>query len=165
MLLDDDTFFSVEKVVHEFSTIKQVLINNAIPVDLTQIEAGGLQKSEGRHTKGWGMRVLFDKKVFLSLLTELESMRKILQVKKMMFLFHVPYEGKSEKLGEWHKKVELRTTQTLKILNSARLLRIIGYDPTLYIKPQTILSAKSNFTKNNFSSNQLSVNLNTLRAQ
>ncbi len=63
-------FFSVEKVFHEFSTIKQVLINNVIPFDLTEIVTGG--KGEGRNTKGWGMRVLFEKKVFLSLLTELE---------------------------------------------------------------------------------------------
>jgi len=40
------------------------------------------------------MRVLFDKKVFLSLLHELENMRKILQVKKMYYIFHLPYEGK-----------------------------------------------------------------------
>jgi hypothetical protein len=106
-VLNDD-FFSVEKVVHEFSTIKQVLINNAIPVDLTEIETG--VKSEGRNTKGWGMRVLFDKKVFLSLLTELESMRKILQVKKMFYIFHVPYEGKPEAMSEWHGKVAKRTT-------------------------------------------------------
>jgi len=139
-VLNDD-FFSVEKVVHEFSTIKQVLINNAIPVDLAEIEAG--QRTEGRNTKGWGMRVLFDKKVFLSLLTELESMRKILQVKKMFYIFHVAYEGKPEAMSEWHLKVAKRTTQTLKFLNSARLLRIIGYDPTQYIKPQTILTAKS----------------------
>jgi hypothetical protein len=63
-------FFSVEKVFHEFSTIKQFLITNAIPVDLTEIETG--VKDEGRNTKVWGMRVLFEKKVFLSLLTELE---------------------------------------------------------------------------------------------
>lgn len=106
-VLNDD-YFSVEKVVHEFSTIKQVLINNAIPVDLTQIETG--VKGEGQNTKGWGMRVLFDKKVFLSLLTELESMRKILQVKKMFYIFHVPYEGKPEAMGEWHNKVAQRTT-------------------------------------------------------
>jgi hypothetical protein len=40
------------------------------------------------------MRVLFDKKVFLALLHELENMRKILQVKKMYYIFHLPYEGK-----------------------------------------------------------------------
>ncbi len=80
--------------MHEYATIKQVLINNAIPVDLAAIESGGQQKGVQENTKGWGMRVLFDKKVFLALLHELENMRKILQVKKMYYIFHLPYEGK-----------------------------------------------------------------------
>jgi len=56
------------------------------------------------------MRVLFDKKVFLTLLHELENMRKILQVKKMYYIFHLPYEGKPKRMGDWHKKVAHRTT-------------------------------------------------------
>ena len=32
--VETDDYFSVERIVPEFSTIKQVLINNAIPVDL-----------------------------------------------------------------------------------------------------------------------------------
>jgi hypothetical protein len=76
------------------------------------------------------MRVLFDKKVFLSLLHELENMRKILQVKKMYYIFNLPYEGKPQRMNDWHRKVAHRTTQTLKFMQSARLLRIIGYDPT-----------------------------------
>lgn len=74
----NDEYFSVERVVKEYTTIKEVLINNAIPVDLAAIESGGSQKGIQENTKGWGMRVLFDKKVFLSLLHELENMRKIL---------------------------------------------------------------------------------------
>jgi len=72
----------VERIVDEYSTIKQVLINNAIPVDLAEIESGGLNRGDKQNTKGWGMPVLFDKKVFLSLLQELEQMRKINTVKK-----------------------------------------------------------------------------------
>jgi hypothetical protein len=37
----NDEYFSVERVVKEYATIKQVLINNAIPVDLAAIESGG----------------------------------------------------------------------------------------------------------------------------
>ena len=40
----NDEYFSVERVVKEYATIKQVLINNAIPVDLAAIESGGSQK-------------------------------------------------------------------------------------------------------------------------
>ena len=38
---DNDEFFKVERIVDEYATIKQVLINNAIPVDLAEIESGG----------------------------------------------------------------------------------------------------------------------------
>lgn len=137
----NDEYFSVERVVKEYATIKQVLINNAIPVDLAAIESGGAQKGVQENTKGWGMRVLFDKKVFLALLRELENMRKILQVKKMYYIFHLPYEGKPQRMNDWHWKVAHRTTQTLKFMQSARLLRIIGYDPTQYISLQKLNSA------------------------
>jgi hypothetical protein len=86
--------FEVERLVAEFATVKQVLINNAIPVSLAEIESGGVEHGADQHTKGWGTRVLFDKKLFLSLLTELENMRKVLQVKKMHYIFNTAYEGK-----------------------------------------------------------------------
>jgi hypothetical protein len=77
---------------------------------LAEIETGGAIHGVEKNTKGWGMRVLFDKKVFLTLLHELENMRKILQVKKMYYIFHLPYEGKPKRMGDWHKKVAHRTT-------------------------------------------------------
>ena len=43
-VLDDETFFMVERVVQEYNTIKQVLINNAIPVDVSHIASGGKHK-------------------------------------------------------------------------------------------------------------------------
>jgi hypothetical protein len=70
-------------------------------------------------------------------------MRKITQVKKQFYLFHLPYMGKPENMSDWYLKVESRTTQTLKFLNSARLLRIIGYDPTQYINKATLNTARS----------------------
>jgi hypothetical protein len=69
-------------------------------------------------------------------------MRRLLNVKKRFYLFHVTYNGKahfegnsydtqfSSKMRNWHKKVDERTTSTLKFLNTARLLKIIGYDAT-----------------------------------
>lgn len=41
------------------------MINNAIPVSLAEIETGGAEHGAYLNTKGWGTRVLFDKKVFL----------------------------------------------------------------------------------------------------
>jgi hypothetical protein len=78
------------------------------------------------------MQTLFDKKAFMQLLTELEQMRKLHQVKKKYYLFNTQYYGKpasSEEQYEWYEKVEMRTTQTLKFVNLARLLQIIRYDP------------------------------------
>lgn len=50
-----------------------------------------------------------------------------------MYLFHLPYYGKPARLSDWRKKVDHRTTQTLKFMNMARILRIIKYDPSLYM--------------------------------
>ena len=84
------------------------------------------------------MRVLFDKKVFQNTLVELEQMRKLYSVKKQFYLFHLPYFGKPTQMNAWHRKVEARTTQTLKFVNMARLLRIIQYDPSQYMNVQKI---------------------------
>lgn len=105
-MLHADEYFGVERVVEEFNVIKQVLINNAIPVDFAELDRSGQSKTGEKNSRGWGMRVLFDKKVFMSLLTELEQMRKIYSIKKQFYLFNLPYEGKPKKLSAWHQKVE-----------------------------------------------------------
>lgn len=65
-------------------------------------------------------------------------MRKLLNLKKCFFIFHIPYDGKPKDMDKWHKKVETRINTTLKFLNTARLLKIIGYDPTLHIRADNI---------------------------
>ena len=142
--MDDETFFKVERIVQEYNTIKQVLINNAIPVDLAHIASGGKHKGQAKNSKGWGMRVLFDKHVFQNTLVELEQMRKLHSVKKQFYLFHLPYFGKPKKMTAWHRKVEARTTQTLKFVNLARLLRIIQYDPSQYMSMQKLNQLTNN---------------------
>ena len=94
----------------EYSTIKTVLINNSFPVDLATLTSGGDYSVGSRNTKGWGMRVLFDKKIFLCLLQELEQMRKINSVKKQFYIFNVQYRGKMHQLKDWRKKVDSKTT-------------------------------------------------------
>ena len=123
----------MEQVVQEYNVVKQVLLNNSIPVDMREIQAQNAIKR-----KGWGTRILFDKKTFHALLIDLERMRKILNLKKSFYIFHIPYEGKPKNLDGWHRKVEARITQTLKFLNTARLLKIIGYDPAERIKAEQI---------------------------
>lgn len=93
---------NMEQIVNEFNVVKQVLLNNSIPVDMS--EMNNLKR------KGWGTRILFDKKTFHALLVDLERMRKVLNLKKSFYIFHIPYEGKPQQLNSWHKKVETRIT-------------------------------------------------------
>lgn len=51
-----------------------------------------------------------------------------------MFIFHTLYEGKGKDHNEWREKVNLRISQTLKYLNSQRILKIIDYDPVKHLK-------------------------------
>jgi hypothetical protein len=44
------------------------------------------------------------------MLVDLERMRKIMNLKKCFFIFHIPYEGKPKEMNEWHLKVEKRIT-------------------------------------------------------
>jgi len=37
---DEDGFFNVERIVAEYTTIKQVLINNSFPVDIATLQSG-----------------------------------------------------------------------------------------------------------------------------
>ena len=50
-----------------------------------------------------------------------------------MYIFHLPYFGKSKSLADWRRQVDIRTTQTLKFMNLSRILRIIKYDPSQYM--------------------------------
>lgn len=95
----------MEQVVKEFNVVKQVLLNNSIPVDMQEIQAQNTLKR-----KGWGTRILFDKKTFYALLIDLERMRKVLNLKKSFYIFHIPYEGKPQNMNSWHRKVEARIT-------------------------------------------------------
>ena len=38
---EDDDYFDIERIVHEYSTIKNVLINNSFPVDIITLQSGG----------------------------------------------------------------------------------------------------------------------------
>ena len=50
-------------------------------------------------------------------------------------------------MTKWHRKVQHRTNQTLKFMSSARLLRIINYDPTQYINITKINQLRRESTK------------------
>jgi len=117
-------------LLDEYSVIKQVLMNNSIPVNLTEIQSSS--------RKGRGMRLLFDKKTFYEQLVDLERLRKVLNLKKQIFIFNVEYLGKPTHLTSWRHKVNQRIANTLKFMNTARTLKIIGYEPKYQLKLEQI---------------------------
>jgi len=91
----------VERVCGEFKIIKEVLRNNSIPVTADDLEnstdklrAEAIRKMYAKNVTGTnsqymgGSRRLFDKKVFMCLLQEVEQMRRLKQIKKRFFIFH-----------------------------------------------------------------------------
>lgn len=83
-----------------------MLINNSLPIiDGRYSSEGGLEFSR---------QLIIDKKILLNLLIDLQRFRKLLNLKKSFYIFHLPYSGKPENMKKWHRKVEVRVTQTFK---------------------------------------------------
>lgn len=117
---------SAADVVNEYNIVKQMLINNSLPI------------SEGRfdtqNTSIFSRKLIIDKKILYSLLLDLQRFRKLLNLKKSFYIFHRRYDGKPPEMAKWHEKVEVRVTQTFRQLNIRRLIDVIGYDPSQYFK-------------------------------
>jgi len=76
-----------------------------------------------------------------------------------MYIFHLPYFGKSKSLADWRRQVDIRTTQTLKFMNLSRILRIIKYDPSQYMNVQKMQTlAKGEREDNNSYYNDVTLN-------
>ena len=118
-------------VLKEFSLLKSILLQNSMFIDLSQF---GSFENKGKKEVFLRKQLQFDKKLFYQMLVDLERLRKVLNVKKQMFIFHTLYEGKGKDHNEWREKVNIRISQTLKYLNSQRILKIIDYDPVKHLK-------------------------------
>lgn len=101
---------SAQAVVHEYNIVKEMLINNSLPV--SEGNADQANKSRSHSTK-----LIIDKKILLNLLIDLQRFRKTLNLTKSFYIFHLSYQGKPEKMEEaprevqeWHKNVERRVT-------------------------------------------------------
>ena len=46
--------------------------------------------------------MILDKKLIYNLLIDLQRFRKLLNIKKKMFIFERSYDGKPEKMAKWH---------------------------------------------------------------
>lgn len=92
--------------VKEYTLVKDMLINNSLPI------VDGRYSSNG--DGGFSRQLIVDKKILLNLFIDLQRFRKLLNLKKSFYIFHLPYTGKPEDMRKWHQKVEVRVTQTFK---------------------------------------------------
>lgn len=113
-------------VVHEYNIVKQMLINNSLPVSAGKLDSNS--------TSIFSRKLIIDKKILYSMLIDLQRFRKLLNLKKSFYIFHRNYDGKPAEMAKWHEKVEVRVTQTFRQLNIRRVIDIIGYDPSSYFK-------------------------------
>jgi len=131
-LKNDDTpqgqtsFERAQDAVHEYNIVKQMLINNSLPISERKLDT---QKESV-----FARSLIIDKKILLNLLIDLQRFRKTLNLKKSFYIFHVEYDGKPPEHSKWHREVDVRVTQTFRQLNIRRLIDIIGYDPSQYFK-------------------------------
>jgi hypothetical protein len=116
-------------VIEEFNIVKDMLIKNSLPV-----VDGKLRDGKSTEKEIYSRKLIIDKRIILNLLIDLQRFRKLLNLKKQFFIFHLPYNGKPKSMAKWHNKVEVRVTQTFQQLNIRRIIEIIGYDRSLYFK-------------------------------
>jgi len=135
---------SAQDVVHEYNIVKQMLINNSLP-----ISEGKLDKQK---QSVFSRKLIIDKKILLNLLIDLQRFRKTLNLTKSFYIFHVGYEGKPPEMAKWHEKVEVRATQTFRQLNIRRLIDIIGYDPSQYFKGELSFQHMHDISRGNLPS-------------
>lgn len=82
--------------------VKQMLINNALPVAEGKIDTN----NQSIYTR----KLIIDKKILYRMLLDLQRYRKMQNLKKSFFIFHRSYDGKPPEMAKWHEKVEVRVT-------------------------------------------------------
>jgi hypothetical protein len=96
-------FESAMDSIQEYNIVKQMLINNSLPVN---------EKVDDQNTVS--RKMVIDKKILLNLLVDLQRFRKLLNLKKSFYIFNISYDGKPKEMAKWHEKVEVRVTQTFR---------------------------------------------------
>jgi hypothetical protein len=80
-------FEIAQDTVQEYCIVKQMLINNSLPI----IE-GKYDNKKGKSV--FSRKLIVDKKILLNLLVDLQRFRKLLNLKKRFYIFNVNYDGK-----------------------------------------------------------------------
>lgn len=89
-------------VVHEYNIVKQMLIDNSLPVSAGMLDHNG--------SSIFSRKLIVDKRIIYNLLIDLQRFRKLLNLKKSFYIFHRSYDGKPVEMAKWHQKVEVRIT-------------------------------------------------------
>jgi len=89
-------------IVHEYNIVKQMLINNSLPISQGTIDSS--------NNTVFSRKLIIDKKIIHSLLIDLQRFRKLLNIKKSLFIFNISYDGKPASMKKWHEQVEVRVT-------------------------------------------------------
>ena len=97
---------SPSDIVHEYNIVKQMLINNSLPISQGSIDSN--------NNSVFSRKMIIDKKIIHNLLIDLQRFRKLLNIKKSLFIFNQSYDGKPASMKKWHQQVEVRVTQTFR---------------------------------------------------
>lgn len=97
-----DLYHLAHEILNEFNIVKQMLINNSLPV-----AEGKLATS---NESIYSRKLIVDKRILYRLLLDLQRYRKLQNLKKSFFIFHRSYDGKPPEMAKWHHKVEIRVS-------------------------------------------------------
>lgn len=97
-----DLYHLAHEILNEFNIVKQMLINNSLPV------ADG--KLATSNESIFSRKLIVDKRIVYRLLLDLQRYRKLQNLKKSFFIFHRSYDGKPPEMAKWHHKVEVRVS-------------------------------------------------------
>jgi hypothetical protein len=112
-------------IVNEYINVKHILLNNSIEVSTTRLFPHNVKKI----TKD----LRFNKKVLQYNLLDMLRFRKLLLLKRRVFLFSVMYEGvnsaNDKNIHKRKKQIERYIDDAFFYINTKRTLKAIGYKP------------------------------------
>lgn len=116
---------NASQIVNEYIGVKNILVNNSQEVSTTRLFPNNVK----RITKD----LRFNKKILQYTLLDMLRFRKLLLLKRRVFLFTIMYEGSGSGKGEAEKKrrakIERNIDNAFAYINTNRTLRAIGYQP------------------------------------
>lgn len=111
--------------MNEYIIVKKILLNNSINMSITKLYPNNVKKVI--------KELRFNKRILQYNLLDMLRFRKLLLLKRRVYLFTILYEGENSKVDrsgmQRKKKVERMIADTFNFLNTKRVLMAIGYKP------------------------------------